>query len=367
MAGATAALVAPLVESVEAAREAGLRYSSDAAPGIRRRRAGRGFVYLGPDNVRVRDSQDLARIRALAIPPAWTGVWICPHPRGHLQATGRDARGRKQYRYHADWRTARDENKYGRLIDFAAALPRIRGRVSRDLRRPGLPREKMLAAVVRLLETTHIRVGNDEYARQNRSFGLTTLRAKHVVMSSEGARFRFRGKSGKEHVVQVMEPALVRIIRQCNDLPGDVLFEYEEAGDRGSIGSGDVNAYLREITGEGFTAKDFRTWAGTVLAARALRARRTPRSARAAKADLLGAIDFVAEQLGNTRAVCRRCYIHPAIVDGFSEGTLTGLGPRAAAKGGRPRMTGLRAEEAAVVALLRRAMRAQRSGATRRA
>lgn len=347
----------PLAGSVEAAREAGLRYTSDASPGIRRRRVGKGFTYARADNSPVREAVDLDRIRALAIPPAWTAVWISRYPDGHIQATGRDVRGRKQYRYHADWRVTRDENKFDRLLDFAKILPGIRRRVSRDLALPGLPREKVLATVVRLLETTLIRVGNDEYARQNRSFGLTTLLSRHVRVTGDRVRFRFRGKSGKEHDVDLVDPRLARIVRRCQDLPGQELFQYGDEATTGSVGSADVNEYLRAVIGQDFTAKHFRTWAGTVLAARELRRLEVPRSARGAERNVLRVIDVVAGRLGNTRAVCRRCYVHPAILNAYVRGDLLTVAPRTAAKGARAPALGLRSDEAAVVAILRRAAR----------
>jgi DNA topoisomerase-1 len=255
------------VDPEATAEEAGLRYVNDAMPGIRRRRAGRGFTYAGTDGRRLTDRRVLARIRALAIPPAWTDVWICPIARGHLQATGRDARGRKQYRYHARWREVRDEAKYGRMVAFGQALPRIRRRVEADLALPGLPRERVLAAVVRLLEKTAVRVGNEEYARENRSFGLTTLRNRHAEVGTSRIRFRFRGKGGKETEVELNDRRLARIVARCQELPGQALFTYlDEDGEPRTVDSADVNEYLREISGEEFTAKDFRTWAGTVLA-----------------------------------------------------------------------------------------------------
>ena len=272
---------------------------------------------------------DLERIRSLAIPPAWTAVWICPDPRGHLQATGRDARGRKQYRYHPRWREVRDEDKYGRLSEFGRALPIIRRRVARDLARPGLPRNKVLAAVVKLLETTFIRVGNDEYARQNRSFGLTTMRDGHVRVSGSKVRFLFRGKSGVHHELELDDRRLARIVRQCRDLPGQELFQYlDEDGRVTDVGSDDVNAYLREMTGTDFTSKDFRTWAGTVLAARLLCASEPCRSATAGKKTVAGAIDEVAQRLGNTRAVCRKCYVHPAVIQAYLDGSIGRLPTR---------------------------------------
>jgi DNA topoisomerase-1 len=271
----------------------------------------------------IRDRAVLERIRALAVPPAWTDVWICPLAHGHLQATGRDAKGRKQHRYHPRWRVVRDETKYDRLIDFAEVLPAVRARAEKDLARPGLPREKVLATVVRLLETTLIRVGNEEYARANRSFGLTTLRDSHVDISGSKLEFRFRGKSGREHVVDVQDRRLSRIVKRCQDLPGYQLFQYrDENARRRSIESADVNDYLREITGAGFTAKDFRTWAGTVLAAWALYARGVAGSARQAAKSVARAIESVAERLGNTPAVCRKCYVHPVVIDAYVQGSL---------------------------------------------
>ncbi|MGH2446731.1 MAG: DNA topoisomerase IB, partial [Candidatus Limnocylindria bacterium] len=253
------------------AEEAGLRYVTDALPGVRRRRAGMGFSYVGPDGERIADPDRRAWFEGLAIPPAWTDVWISPIRRGHMQATGRDARGRKQYRYHPRWRPVRDEAKYGRLIEFARALPRIRRRTERDLRRRGLPREKVLALVIRLLESTLIRVGNEEYARDNDSFGLSTLRDRHVEWDGSDLHLTFRGKSGKEHAVRVRDRRLARLVRQCQEIPGYELFQYlDAAGERQSIDSEDVNDYLRDISGEEFTAKDFRTWAGTVAASMAL-------------------------------------------------------------------------------------------------
>jgi len=296
-----------LAEAVEAARDAGLRHVSDESPGIRRRRSGGGFTYAGPGGARVTEEATLARIRSLAIPPAWTDVWICPSERGHIQATGRDARGRKQYRYHDRWREVRDENKYGRMIDFARALPRIRRRVLRDMRRRGLPRAKVLATVVRLLETTLVRVGNEEYARQNRSFGLTTMRSRHARVRGARVAFVFRGKSGKEHAVDIEDRAIARIVKRCQDLPGQELFQYmDRDGTRHGVDSGDVNAYLRETAGSDFTAKDFRTLAGTVRAARGLQELGRFDSEAQAKRSVLEAIESVSKQLGNTRSVCRK-------------------------------------------------------------
>jgi DNA topoisomerase I len=333
--------------SIEAARAAGLRYVSDAAPGIRRRRSGSGFVYTSPDGDRVDDPETLSRIRSLAIPPAWTDVWICLSPRGHLQATGRDARGRKQYRYHAKWRSERDGTKYHRMAAFGRALPRIRERVEADLALPGLPRERVLATVVRLLETTGIRVGNPEYARTNGSYGLTTLRDKHVYINGANVRFAFRGKSGKKHAIDVHDQRLASIVRRCRDIPGYDLFQYvDDAGERRSIGSGDVNDYLRETAGEDFTAKDFRTWTGTVLAACAFRDLEPCASQAEAKRAAVSAIECVAAQLGNTPSVCRKSYIHPSVIESYLDGTLD---QRLATPA---RCDGLTPAEGAVLALL---------------
>ena len=317
----TSELPPSAVEAITSAREAGLSYVCDDRPGIRRMRAGKGFRYVDPQGRTVTDADVLARIRQLAIPPAWTDVWICPSPNGHLQATGHDARGRKQYRYHARWRTVRDENKFGRLVDFARALPTIRRKVTTDLRLPGLPREKVLAAVVRLLETTFIRIGNERYAKENGSYGLTTMRNRHVQVRGERIAFNFRGKSGRQHHIELEDARLARVIRHCRDLPGYELFQYvDETGEPRSIGSADVNEYLKAITGEDYTAKDFRTWAGTVMAVLALKASEQPRSETHARKVLTTAVSAVAQMLGNTAAVCRKCYIHPRVVDVFMEG-----------------------------------------------
>jgi DNA topoisomerase-1 len=329
--------VAPLDPNL-AAQDAGLRYASDDRPGLRRRRAGRGFSYLDTDGRAITDERELRRIRRLAIPPAWTDVWISPDPRGHIQATGRDARRRKQYRYHERWREVRDETKYERMLEFAKALPRIRRRVSRDLARSRLTRERVLATIVRLLETSLIRVGNDEYARHNNSFGLTTLREKHVRVVGSRVTFRFRGKSGKEHEVDVQDPRVARVIRGLQELPGQELFRYvDEDAEARTVDSADVNEYLREISGDEITAKDFRTWAGTVHATRELCAIGPADSSRAVKRNITEAVKAVAARLGNTPAVCRRCYIHPAIVRAYTDGKLSSP------------------TEAAILALLRRA------------
>ncbi len=313
------------LDPVRAAEDAGLRWVCDGAPGIRRVRAGKGFRYVDADGKRVRDDKTIERIRKLAIPPAWTDVWICPSPNGHLQATGRDARRRKQYRYHERWRATRDETKYDKMVLFGLALPKIRARVEHDLALPGLPRDKVLATVVRLLETTLIRVGNEEYARQNKSFGLTTLRNHHVDVDGAELRFEFRGKSGKKHRVAVHDRRLARIIRRCQDLPGHELFQYvDDDGALHPIDSQDVNDYLRSITHQDITAKDFRTWNGTVLAAEALRqALRSGPRRRSARV-VTRCIDRVAAELGNTKAVCKKSYVHPAVIAAYMDGSLDG-------------------------------------------
>jgi DNA topoisomerase-1 len=315
----------PVPDPVESARAAGLHYTTDTKPGISRRRNGSGFIYVAPSGKRVRDRAELERIRRLVIPPAWTDVWICPDPRGHVQATGRDARGRKQHRYHPRWREVRDETKYHRMIGFARALPAIRRRTAADLRKQGLKLEKVVAAIVQLLEKTLIRVGNDEYARQNRSFGLTTLRDGHVEVKGGRVRFAFRGKSGVEHEVDLDDRRLARVVRQCQDLPGYDLFQYlDENGERRTIGSSDVNEYLRSVTGHEFTSKDFRTWAGTVLAAQLLHAVDFTSESQAKK-NIIRAVEEVAKRLGNTKAVCRKCYIHPAIFESYMDGSIKAL------------------------------------------
>jgi DNA topoisomerase I len=340
-------------EGARSARAAGLVYTTDTKPGIRRLRRGRSFRYVDADGRPV-PASDLARIRSLAIPPAWTEVWICPNARGHLQATGRDARGRKQYRYHPKWREIRDDTKYGRMLAFGAALPLIRRRTDADLRRSGLPRAKVLAAVVTLLEKTFIRVGNDEYARANRSFGLTTMRDGHVKISGSKVRFIFRGKSGVEHELELDDRRLARIVKQCRDLPGQELFQYrDEDGDVVDVGSADVNAYLKEITGRDFTSKDFRTWAGTVLAAKLLRDFEAVDSEARAKKNIVRAIEEVARQLGNTRAVCRKCYVHPAILEAYMDGTMLKTVAQRARKAQRA-IGRLTEAEAAVLGLLQR-------------
>jgi DNA topoisomerase-1 len=313
--------LSPAVE--EDLLSANLRYVSDQQPGIRRRKAGRGFSYVAPGGETIRNPAVLKRIRSLVIPPAWTDVWISPIANGHIQAVGRDSKGRRQYRYHPRWREVRDENKFGRSLAFAEALPAIRDAVDRDLSLPGLPRQKVLATVVRLLDTTLARVGNQEYARQNQSFGLTTLRSRHVELNGSSARFVFKGKSGKEQDVTVHDRRVARVIRDCLDLPGYELFQYlDENGQRSTVDASDVNEYLREISGSDFTAKDFRTWAGTVLAAQALLAAGAADRESEARSNVVAAVAAVASRLGNTPAVARSCYIHPLVIQAYTEGTL---------------------------------------------
>ena len=315
--------IAVYVDPEESAKAAGLRYVSDDMPGIRRRKRGKGFTFLDAKGSTVSDARTLERIRKLAIPPAWTDVWICPIANGHLQATGRDARGRKQYRYHAEWRSARDETKFGRMIAFGEALPKIRERMERDLSLRGLQREKVVATVVSLLESTLIRVGNREYARQNGSFGLTTLRDGHVDIDGSKLLFEFRGKSGKDHSVEIQDRRVARIVRQCRDLPGQTLFQYlDEAGERQKITSEDVNAWLKETTGEDFTAKDFRTWGGTVLALSALLEVGMCESEKEASKAVVETVKRVSQDLGNRPAICRKYYIHPLVIETFVEGKL---------------------------------------------
>jgi len=350
-----AADAAELVDPVESAQAAGLRYVSDLTPGIRRTRAGKGFRYAGSDGHPIRDAETLGRIKRLAIPPAWTEVWICPDPRGHLQATGRDARGRKQYRYHPRWREVRDAVKYERMLEFAEALPEIRRRTDRDLERHGMPRQKVLATVVRLLEETRIRIGNDEYRKENGSYGLTTLLDRQVNVVGAEVRFSFRGKSGKHHSIDLHDRRMARLIKRFLEIPGQELFKYlDENGEVKAIDSADVNDYLRAITGEDFTAKDFRTWAGTILAARFLREATAAAAAainsRGAKKQLVRAIARVAEELGNTPAIAKKAYIHPAVIAAYLSGALTPISEK-----DDPDPYKLSAEERSLLALLGKA------------
>jgi DNA topoisomerase-1 len=340
-------------DPVESAHDAGLVYVSHHRPGITRKKSGAGFVFIDPSGKRLRNHEDVARIKSLAIPPAWTDVWICPSPRGHIQAVGKDARGRTQYRYHPRWREVRDQTKYERVIAFGKALPRIRSHVRRDLRGASLSRQNVLAAVVRLLETTLIRVGNEEYAKSNKSFGLTTIRHKHVHIEGSHIHFEFRGKSGVEHAIDIQDKRLAKIVLACQDLPQQELFAFVDAGGQThDITSSDVNEYLKQITGSDFTAKDFRTWAGTTLAAMALQEFETFDSQAQAKRNVVAAIESVAKRLGNTSAVCRKCYVHPAVIDLYMEGTLAQMLQQQVEQTLSGSLRRLRPEEAAILVLL---------------
>jgi DNA topoisomerase I len=347
-----AAMTLEAANPVDSAALAGLRYVSDEGPGIRRKRAGSAFSYVGPDGQRIGDPRIIQRVKSLAIPPAWVEVWICPDPLGHIQAIGRDARGRKQYRYHSRWREVRDASKYERLAAFGEALPGIRSQVTRDLGQSGMPRAKVLATIVRLLEETSIRIGNDEYRRENQSFGLTTMLTRHARFEGGTVRFEFRGKSGRQHSVKLTDRRLARIVKQCQEIPGQELFQYfDEDGARHSVESSDVNDYLREISGSDFSAKDFRTWNGTVLALRYLRLCESPTSMTAGKRLISGAIKSVAHELGNTPAVCRKAYVHPVVVNAYLEGSLA---PNAGLAEIKP-ASRLSDEELCVLGLLRSA------------
>jgi DNA topoisomerase-1 len=349
----------PAAESIQAAKSAGLVYVCDDGPGIRRVGTAKNPRYIDAKNRPVNDKNTLARIKRLAIPPAWTEVWICPKQNGHLQATGRDARGRKQYRYHPHWREVRDENKYSRMLEFARSLPKVRKRIEADLRKPGLPREKVLAAVIKILETGLIRVGNDEYARSNKSFGLTTMQDRHVDVNGATIRFQFRGKSGKFHKIDIQDRHLAKIVANCQAIPGQELFQYiDERGKPRDITSTDVNEYLREITQSDFTAKDFRTWGGTVLAAMALQEFVKFDTKTQAKKNLLRAIEAVAQRLGNTPSICRKCYIHPEIMNAYLEGSMLDTFKKRAEQQLR-NIAGLSAEEAAVLAFLQKRLVAE--------
>lgn len=345
---------ATIVDPKDAAGSAGLRYVSDARPGIRRKKAGTGFGYTRADGSKVTELDVLKRIKALAIPPAWTDVWICPFADGHIQATGRDAKGRKQYRYHARFREVRESTKYEHVVAFADALPAIRKKVREHMNLRGLPREKVLATVVHLLESTLIRVGNDEYAEQNNSYGLTTLKNRHAAVDGNEVRFRFTGKSGKRWSLRVRDRRIAKIIKDCQDLPGQELLQYiDEAGNGQDVTSSDVNDYLREITGKDITAKDFRTWAGTVLAAMALNELESFDSAAQAKRNLRTAIEKVAAKLGNTPTICRKCYVHPEVLNSYMDGKLVLELMAKAEKELRSDVQSFKPEEAALLALLR--------------
>ncbi len=348
----------PLADPPAAAKAAGLRYVNDSKPGIRRDKEGDTVRYLDAKGQPVEDEATLKRIKSLVIPPAWTDVWICPQANGHLQATGRDARGRKQYRYHPKWRNVRDEVKYERMINFGKSLPTIRAEVDKALKQPGLPREKMLATIVYLLEATMMRVGNEEYARTNKSFGLTTLRNRHVKVDGSDVEFKFRGKSGVYHKIHVHDRRLARIIRSTRDLPGQELFQYiDEEGETHSIDSSDVNEYLRTITGEDYTAKDFRTWSGTVLAALALQEFEKFDSETQAKKNIVRAIESVAEKLGNTPSICRKCYVHPAVLDAYLEGSVLDAMRERTEQHLSEDLHALQPEEAAVLAMLQQRLK----------
>jgi len=340
-------------DSVESAKIAGLRYVSDCKSGIKRLKSGKGFKYVESNGQVVNDEATSDRIRSLVIPPAWTDVWICSSSNGHLQATGRDARGRKQYRYHPKWKEVRDENKFGKMIGFALVMPRIRDAVDKDLASTGFSRKKVLAAIVHLLELTLIRVGNEEYARSNQSYGLTTLRNSHVQVLGSKIRFNFRGKSGKQYSIGVRNKRLAKIVKRCQELPGQDLFAYlDENKQPVDISSTDVNEYLREITQDDFTAKDFRTWAGTVLAAMALQESGDCGSKTQAKRNIVAVVKKVAEHLGNTPAVCKKCYIHPGVIDGYLDGSILKAGSE------RKSVSGLAPEEATVVNFLQQLAKA---------
>ena len=346
--------VQSIVDPKDAAQSVGLRYVSDARPGIRRRKTGTGFSYARADGSKLSDADVLKRIKALVIPPAWVDVWISPFADGHLQATGRDAKGRKQYRYHALFREVRESTKYEHVVAFADELPTIRKKVHEHMGRRGLPREKVLATVIHLLETTLIRIGNEDYAKQNNSYGLTTLKNRHVAVDGNEVRFRFTGKSGKQWSLRVRDRRVAKIIKACQDLPGQELLQYvDEAGDCQDVTSSDVNAYLKEITGKDVTAKDFRTWAGTVLAAMALNEVESFDSAAQAKRNLRAAIEKVAARLGNTPTICRKCYVHPEVLNCYMDGNLVLELKSKAESELRGDVQNLKPEEAAVLALLR--------------
>ena len=350
----------------ETAAAAGLRYVSDSRPGLRRRPRGRQFRYLDANGRGLSDTSTIGRIRSLAIPPAWSDVWICPFADGHIQATGRDARGRKQYRYHPRFREVRDQTKYQHVIAFARCLPAIRKRARADMARPGLPREKVLATVVYLLDKTLIRVGNDDYARQNGSYGLTTLKNGHAEVTGTEVRFHFVGKSGKQWTTRIRDRRVAKIIRACQDLPGQELLQYrDEDGTIRDVTSTDVNSYLREVTGKDVTAKDFRTWAGTVLAGIALKEIEAFDSKARAKKNIRAAIEHVAKRLGNTPAICRKCYVHPEVLGAYLDGTLVEELTERSERILRNQVSGLEPEEAAVLALLRSRLKSRSSKTAR--
>ncbi len=341
------------MEPEEAAVEAGLRYVSDDTPGYTRKAKADGFSYFDTEGKPIRDETRVLRINRLAVPPAYKKVWICPAPNGHIQATGCDDRGRKQYRYHERWREVRDQSKYEKMLVFGKALPKIRRRVNRDLGLAGLQRNKVLATIVQLLERTFIRIGNEEYAKENKSFGLTTMRNRHIDVTGSKMRFQFRGKSGVDHEIEVSDLRVAKIIRKLQDLPGQDIFQYvDDEGERRNVTSQDVNEYLQEISGEQFTAKDFRTWAGTVLAAMALSSIGPFETKAEAKKNIKTAISAVSKILGNTPAVCRKCYVHPVVLESYLTGAaIEGLKARTE-EALAEQLDDLRAEEAAVMAFL---------------
>jgi DNA topoisomerase-1 len=346
-----------ITDPAESAKMAGLRYVTDAQPGIHRRHRGKGFQYTDAEGKAIRDKETLGRIKSLVIPPAWSNVWICQNPKGHLQVTGRDVRGRKQSRYHPRWREVRDETKYERMTIFGAILPTIRERVEQDLSLPGMPRPKVLATIVRLMEATLIRVGNEEYARENHSYGLTTMRNKHVEVEGSTISFKFQGKSRVQHAVDIRDRRIAKIIQRCQDLPGYELFQYvDKEGDHHTIDSADVNDYLREMTGQDFTAKDFRTWAGTVLACTVLQEFEAFESQTQAKKNVVQAIKDVAARLGNTPTVCKKSYVHPVVLDTYFSGAMIKTVKQRVEKEAAPH--DLREEEVALLQLLQKRLAA---------
>ena len=354
-------------EYMGSAVAAGLRYVSDSMPGIRRHRHGRGFTYVGPDGDVIRGRDALKRFKSLVIPPAWTDVWICPHEDGHLQVTARDARGRKQYRYHPRFRQHRDGTKFERMFEMSDVLWKIRERVESDIELPGLARDKIMATVVWLLETTLIRVGSDEYRKSNKSFGLTTLRRRHVAVVGSEMRFEFRGKSGVAHAVSVADKRIARIVQRCQELRGEELFKYiDDEGKRQTVDAEDVNAYLQEITGREITAKDFRTWAGTMLVAETLRAVGPAETKREAEKNIIAAVDLTAKRLGNTRSVCRKYYIHPALIEAYLEGSVLEPLPERKWNARKTRGPVLRQHETDVLAFLKARLKSKaHKGASR--
>ncbi|WP_406855052.1 DNA topoisomerase IB [Alsobacter sp. KACC 23698] len=342
----------------EAAEQAGLRYVSDEEPGFRRRRSGKGVAYLGLDGKAIRDKDALERIRKLAIPPAYTDVWICPDPNGHIQATGRDDKGRKQYRYHPRWREVRDGDKFEHMLDFAKCLPALRERIDADMAKRGLPRDKVLATVVHLLENTLIRIGNADYAKQNKSYGLTTLRDRHVKIDGQELRFEFKGKSGKTWKLKVKDRRIAKLVKACQDIPGQHLFQYyDENGERQPVTSADVNAYLKEATGQDITAKDFRTWAGTVLAAMTLKEFELVDQQARTKKTIKAAVERVATRLGNTPTICRKCYVHPEVFNAYLDGSLLESIEDEVDAELRDNLEKLKPEEAALLVLLQRRLK----------